>query len=56
MNLNQINGIIRAVVPAVLAYAVGRGWIAETAVADISAAVVAVMAAVWSLTTNKKDA
>lgn len=54
MNLNQVNGIVRAVVPAILAYAVGRGWIAETSVADISAAIVAVMAAVWSIKTNKE--
>lgn len=52
MDMNTINGVIRAVLPAALAYAVGKGWIPAGSVADISAAVLAIAAAVWSVTTN----
>lgn len=54
MNFNQLNGIIRAVIPAVLAYAAGKGWITQDAIGDITAACVAVAAAVWSVVTNHK--
>lgn len=54
MDMNMVNGIIRAVVPAALAYMVGKGWIAETSVADITAAATAIAAAVWSVISNKK--
>ena len=53
MDRNTINGVLRAVVPAVLAYLVGKGYVAETAVADITAATVAVAAAIWSVFSKK---
>lgn len=56
MDMNSINGVLRAVVPAILAYAVGKGWIGASAVADITTAVVAVAAALWSVLSNKKQA
>ena len=56
MDINSVNGVVRAIVPAVLAYFVGKGWIAETTVADITAAAVAVVAAIWSLVSNKPKA
>jgi hypothetical protein len=56
MDINSINGVLRAIVPAVLAYAVGKGWVGAGAVADITAAVLAVAAAVWSLKSNKPSA
>lgn len=56
MDLNSINGVVRALVPAILAYAVGKGWIAETSVADLTAGVVAVVAAVWSVISNRPKA
>ncbi len=56
MDLNSINGVIRAIVPAVLAYCVGKGWIGETSVTDITAAAVAVASAVWSIVSNKPKA
>jgi len=52
MTSNQVNGIIRAVVPAALSYAVARGWIGESVVTDVTAAVVTLVAAGWSVTTN----
>lgn len=56
MDANSINGVIRAVVPAVLAYAVGKGWIGAGSVVDITAAVVAITAAIWSVISNKPKA
>lgn len=56
MDMNTVNGVIRAVVPAFLAYAVGKGWVSQSAVADITAAVVAVVAALWSVKSNKPSA
>lgn len=52
MDLNTINGILRALVPAVLAYAVGKGWITQGSVGDIMAAVLAIASAAWSVKTN----
>lgn len=54
MDLNTINGVLRAVVPAILAYAVGKGWITQSMVGDITAAVVTLVSAGWSVKTNKK--
>ena len=53
MNTDQITGIVRAVLPAMLAYAVAKGWITTSSVGDITAAAVAVAAAVWSVHNNK---
>lgn len=53
MDLNSISGVIRAIVPALLAYCVGKGWIAETSVADITAGAVAVASAIWSIVSNR---
>jgi len=52
MNSNQVNGIIRAVLPAILAYAVGRGWITNDQVGEITTAVVTIVMAGWSVVTN----
>ena len=53
MNADQITGVVRAVVPAACAYAVGKGWITSSSVGDITAAAVAVAAAFWSVQNNK---
>lgn len=53
MNTDQVTGIVRALAPAILAYAVGRGWIPQSMVADLSAALVTIAAAVWSVYSNK---
>lgn len=52
MNANTFNGILRAVVPAALAFAVGKGWIPQSSVTDLSTALVTVGAAAWSIITN----
>lgn len=53
MDINTINGVLRALVPAVCAYLVGKGYISSGSVGDITAAAVAIAAAVWSVNTNK---
>lgn len=53
MNGDQFTGVVRAVLPALLAYAVGKGWISTSSVADVTAAIVAVAAAVWSIWSNR---
>lgn len=52
MTLNQINGVLRAIVPAALAYAVGKGWIPQDQVTEITAAVVTITSAIWSIISN----
>ncbi len=52
MNSNQVGGIVRAVIPAALAYAVAKGWLPASTVADVTAAVVTIAAAAWSVFTN----
>lgn len=52
MNANAVNGILRAVLPAALAYCVGKGWISQSQVADITTAIITIGAAVWSVATN----
>ena len=53
MNSDQVTGVVRAILPAVLAYAVAKGWITTSSVGDITAAAVAVASAVWSVQNNK---
>ncbi len=52
MNANQISGILRAIVPAALAWAVAKDWINQNTVTDVTAAVVTIGAAAWSVYTN----
>lgn len=52
MDWNIVNGILRAIVPAGLAYAVGKGWITQSQVGDITTAVITLAAAGWSVKTN----
>lgn len=53
MNFDQVTGILRAVVPSALAWAVGAGYVPAGSVGDITAAVVALAAAAWSVHNNK---
>jgi hypothetical protein len=53
MDINTVNGIIRAILPAALAYAVGKGWLSQSAAADVTAAVVAIASAIWSVISNR---
>lgn len=51
--MNLFNGILRAVVPAVTAYAAGKGWMTEGQAAELIAAAVALGSAIWSVTSKK---
>ena len=55
MTQNQVMGVLRAVIPALLAYAVGRHWITESVAGEIGAAIIAGGAAWWSAATNQED-
>jgi len=52
MGADQFTGILRAVVPAVIAYVVGKGWLPQAAASDIGAGVITILAAIWSWKTN----
>lgn len=49
MNQAQFLGILRALLPALMAYAVGRGWVSESSAGEVTAAIVTLAAAGWSL-------
>lgn len=53
MDANTVNGILRAIVPAGLSWAVAKGYLGESAVADITAAATAVASAIWSIFSNQ---
>ena len=52
MNASVVMGILRAVVPGLVAYAAGRGWISAGEAGEISAAIITLGMAAWSATTN----
>ena len=54
MNMNIISGVLRAVVPALIAYVVGKGWLSTSSAADVSAAIIAIISAGWSVQSNVK--
>ena len=52
MNSNVVMGILRALVPGLVAYAAGRGWISAGEAGEISAAIITLGMAAWSASTN----
>lgn len=54
MDVNLINGVLRAVVPAIIAYLVGKGTIPAADYGPLLAGVTATVAAAWSIFSNKK--
>lgn len=54
MDFNVIAGVLRAVLPAAFAYAVGAGWLPAGDYAGLTAAIVAVGASIWSIKSNVK--
>lgn len=54
MELNTVNGVLRAVLPSVFAYAVAKGWLSTSQVADVTAAIITLVAAAWSIQSNWK--
>ncbi len=57
MNYDQITGVIRAVLPPIVAWAVAKGWLPSATDATITGpivvAAIAIAAAVWSVLNNK---
>jgi hypothetical protein len=53
MNVNQITGPLRAIVPALVAFAVGKGWLPDGDYATPLISIVTGVAAIWSYFTNK---
>ena len=56
MNQNVVMGILRALVPGLVAYAAGRGWISASSAGEIGAAIITLGAAAWSASTNTESA
>ena len=52
MNPNVVNGILRAIVPALVAWLVGKGYIPTGDAANVVAFLLAVGSAGWSVITN----
>lgn len=56
MDVNLINGVLRAVVPAIIAYLVGKGTIPAADYGPLLAGLTATVAAAWSVWSKKKPA
>ena len=52
MNSNVVMGILRAVVPGLVGYLVGAGYIPAGDAANLTAAFITIGAAGWSVVTN----
>lgn len=53
MNNDMLGGVIRAVLPPMIAYAVGKGILPAGDYAPVIAGLAGLAAAVWSVMTNK---
>lgn len=53
MNYDQYTGIVRAIVPALIAWLVAKGYLTDSVGADVGVAIITVAAAVWSVLNNK---
>lgn len=56
MTADQITGPIRAILPAVFAFAAGKGWLPAGDYSEVVAGLVAGVAALWSAWTNRPSA
>lgn len=52
---DQVAGSLRAFVPALVAYLVGKGYIPASAAADVGALIVAGGAVGWSIVKNRRS-
>jgi hypothetical protein len=52
MGTDQFTGILRAIVPAVVAYVAGKGWLPADTASNVGAGIITVLAAMWSWKTN----
>lgn len=53
MDVNTINGVLRALLPAIIAYLVGKGTIPAGDYGTVIASFTALIAAAWSIWSNK---
>lgn len=53
MNQDQLGGVIRAILPPFIAYAVAKGWINAGSADWIIASIVGIGTAIWSAYTNR---
>ncbi len=53
LNYDQITGIIRAIVPPIVAWFAAKGYISDGSSSVILAAALAIAAAVWSILNNR---
>ncbi len=56
MTWDQIAGPLRAILPALIAFAVGKGWLNAGSADWIVSSVLAIGAAVWSIWSNRPAA
>jgi hypothetical protein len=54
MSQDQILAALRIIIPVALSYVAGAGWIEQADVASISAAIVTLAAAIWSVVAHSK--
>jgi len=52
MGNDQFTGILRAVIPALVAYVAGKGWLPADTASDVGAGLITIVAAMWSWKTN----
>ena len=53
MGIDQFTGILRAIVPALVSFVAGKGWLPADTATDIGAGFITILAAVWSWQTNR---
>lgn len=53
MTSNQLNGVLRAVLPAIVAYFAAKGVIPLAAANEIGLAIITIVCAVWSWKSNE---
>jgi len=51
-NLEQWKGVLRAVIPAILAYVAAAGWISEGNIPTYTAIAITIVTAIWSMMTH----
>jgi hypothetical protein len=49
-----VSGVLQAVLPSLLGYAVGKGLLPASSVPEVTAAVVTIVCAGWSVHTNRR--
>jgi hypothetical protein len=47
-----VSGVLQAVLPGLLGYVVAKGWLPADSVPEITAAVITIVCAGWSVKTN----